>query len=278
MKIGIAGLGLIGGSMAKAYKFYTDNEVFGYDKDEASFKRAVLVGAVDGRLDDHTIGECDVLIVALYPGSAVDFVVKNADKIKKGATVIDCCGVKGNVCKILFETAEKNGFCFYGGHPMAGTQFSGFAAARENLFNGASMIIVPKDTDDIYKLDYVKSLFTAIGFKSITITDAKTHDKMIAYTSQLAHAVSSAYVKSPVSNAHKGFSAGSFKDLTRVAKLNEEMWTELFLENGDFLAQEIDRMAEELKKYSDAIKAKDKEKLYNLLREGSIAKEKSQDN
>ncbi len=275
MKIGIAGLGLIGGSMAKAYKFYTDNKVLGFDKDEAAFKRAVLVGAVDDRLSKDTIGECDVIIVALYPKASVEYVMENAPYIKKGATVIDCCGVKDYVCVSLFEVAEKYGFDFFGGHPMAGTQFSGFKAAKENLFAGASMIIVPKDTDDIYKLDYVKSLFTCIGFKNITVTDSKTHDKMIAYTSQLAHVVSSAYVKSPVSDVHKGFSAGSFKDLTRVAKLNEEMWTELFMENAQFLTDEIDRMAEELKKYSDAIKTKDKEKLYNLLKEGSIAKEKS---
>ncbi len=276
MKIGIAGLGLIGGSMAKAFKFHTENEVYAYDIDEASFKRAVLVGAVDGRLDESTLGECDVIIVALYPDAAVEYVCSNAEYIKKGAVVVDCCGVKQYVCAPCFQAAEKHGFEFYGGHPMAGTQFSGFAHARENLFSGASMIIVPNDTNDIFKLDHVKSIFTSIGFKNITITDAATHDRMIAYTSQLAHVVSNAYVKSPNAQVHKGFSAGSFKDLTRVAKLNETMWTELFMENADFLTEEIDRIADELKKYSDAIKSRDAETLCDLLKEGSIAKENSE--
>lgn len=276
MKIGIAGLGLIGGSMAKAFKFHTENEVYAYDIDEASFKRAVLVGAVDGRLDESTLGECDVIIVALYPDAAVEYVCSNAEYIKKGAVVVDCCGVKQYVCAPCFQAAEKHGFEFYGGHPMAGTQFSGFAHARENLFSGASMIIVPNDTNDIFKLDHVKSIFTSIGFKNITITDAATHDRMIAYTSQLAHVVSNAYVKSPNAQVHKGFSAGSFKDLTRVAKLNETMWTELFLENADFLTEEIDRIADELKKYSDAIKNRDAQTLCDLLKEGSIAKENSE--
>ena len=276
MKIGIAGLGLIGGSMAKAFKFHTDNEVYGFDIDEGSFKRAVLVGAVDGRLDDSTIGDCDLIIAALYPEATVNYICSNASKFKKDAIVVDCCGVKEYVCGPCFKAAEEYGFEYYGGHPMAGTQYSGFANAKENMFAGASMIIVPKNTDDIFKLDKVKSIFTSIGFRNITVTDAKTHDKMIAYTSQLAHVVSNAYVKSPNAQVHKGFSAGSFKDLTRVAKLNENMWTELFLENADFLTEEIDRIADELKKYSDAIKAKDAKTLCELLKEGRIAKEESE--
>lgn len=276
MKIGIAGLGLIGGSMAKAFKFRTENEVYGFDIDEGSFKRAVLVGAVDGRLNDSTIGDCDLIIVALYPEATVNYICSNASKFKKDAIVVDCCGVKEYVCGPCFKAAEEYGFEYYGGHPMAGTQYSGFANAKENMFAGASMIIVPKNTDDIFKLDKVKSIFTSIGFRNITVTDAKTHDKMIAYTSQLAHVVSNAYVKSPNAQVHKGFSAGSFKDLTRVAKLNENMWTELFLENADFLTKEIDRIADELKKYSDAIKAKDAKTLCELLKEGRIAKEESE--
>jgi len=186
---------------------------------------------------------------------------------------MDCCGTKEKVCTAGFALADKYGFTFVGGHPMAGTQYSGFANAKENMFAGASMIIVPGNTDDIFKLDKVKRIFTSIGFRNITVTDAKTHDRMIAYTSQLAHVVSNAYVKSPNAQVHKGFSAGSFKDLTRVAKLNETMWTELFMENKEFLTHEIDTIAEELKKYSDAIKNDDSDTLCALLREGRIAKE-----
>lgn len=273
MKIGIAGLGLIGGSMARAFKFYTDNIVYGFDIDVSSVKRARLVCAIDDELTDENVSDCDVVIVALYPKDTVEYIEKYASKFKKGAKVIDCCGVKQFVCEPCFKLAEENGFHYYGGHPMAGTQFSGFKNAKETMFKNASMIIVPKNTDSISELEEVKKIFTSIGFSNVTITDAKTHDKMIAYTSQLAHVVSNAYVKSPNSKVHKGFSAGSFKDLTRVAKLNSEMWTELFLENSEFLAEEIDAIADELKKYSNAIKTNDEKTLKALLDEGCKMKE-----
>ncbi len=273
MTVGVVGLGLIGGSVAKAFKYYTKSIVYGYDLSEDAYKKALLVGAVDERLSEDTIGRCDVVIVALYPDAAVKYIAHHASRFKKDALVVDCCGVKQYVCEPCFELAKEHGFCFYGGHPMAGTQFSGFEYSRENLFGGASMIIVPPNDAEQKNLDFVGELFKSIGFKTITVTDAATHDKMIAYTSQLAHVVSNAYVKSPNAQLHSGFSAGSFKDLTRVAKLNETMWTELFMENKEFLAGEIDRIAEELKKYSDAIKNDDADTLCALLKEGRIAKE-----
>lgn len=277
MTIGIVGLGLIGGSMAKAFKFYTDNTVLAFDRDVSAIKRAKLVCATDDELTDENIGTCDVIIIALYPQATVDFVLNKGALFKKGALVFDCCGIKRPICAACFEAAEKYGFEFYGGHPMAGTQFSGFKNARETMFKNASMIIVPRSADDIYKLESIKEIFTPIGFKTITVTDADTHDRIISYTSQLAHVVSNAYVKSPSAKVHRGFSAGSFKDLTRVAKLNEDMWTELFMKNGDFLANEIDRIADEMKKYSAAIKNNDAAALKALLKEGNEAKELSQD-
>lgn len=275
MKIGIAGLGLIGGSMARAFKFYTDNEVYGFDIDESSIKRAKLICSIDDEITEENISDLDIVIVALYPKATLQYIKENAPKFKKGAKVIDCCGVKQSLCDICFKLAKENGFCYYGGHPMAGTQFSGFKNAKETMFKNASMIIVPKNTDDISELEEIKKIFTSIGFSNITVTNAETHDRIIAYTSQLAHVVSNAYVKSPNSKVHKGFSAGSFKDLTRVAKLNSEMWTELFLENGEFLAEEIDRIADNLKKYSTAIKNKDAKALNALLDEGCRMKAES---
>lgn len=276
MKVGVVGLGLIGGSMAKAFKYHTQSIVYGYDLNDDAYRKALLVGAADGFLSEEALGECDVVIVALYPDAAIEYITYNKDRFKKGAIVIDCCGVKQYVCKPCFELAKECGFEFYGGHPMAGTQFSGFEYSRENMFSGASMIIVPPGDADSDRLEYVGQLFKNIGFKVINVTDAATHDRMIAYTSQLAHVVSNAYVKSPNAQVHKGFSAGSFKDLTRVAKLNETMWTELFLENASFLTDEIDHIAEELQKYSKAIKEKDAARLCELLREGRIAKEQSE--
>ena len=274
MTIGIVGLGLIGGSLAKAFKFNTNHTVLACDIDEVSYKRAVLVNAVDGKLSDENIGECDFLFVALYPEATVNYMKEKAPLIKREAIVIDCCGVKEYVCAPLFELAEKYGFNYIGGHPMAGRQFSGFRYAEVNLFNGACMILVPKPGEDINLLEKVKKCLIGAGFRHITVTTAEKHDEIIAYTSQLAHVVSNAYVKSPRAEAHKGFSAGSYKDLTRVAKLSEKMWTELLLENRGNLVSELDFMIDSLTEYRDALVENDAEKLCTLLSEGRCRKER----
>ncbi len=273
MKIAVAGLGLIGGSLAKGFSSLDDAEVLGYDIDSSTVARSKLVGAIDCELTDENISDCEYIFIALYPRATVEFLENFAKKISRDAVVVDCAGTKREVCEKCFEVAKKHGFKFIGGHPMAGTQFSGFKYSRASMFDKASMILVPDKDEKIEVLEKVKKLLVKIGFKSVTITNAQEHDKIIAYTSQLAHVVSNAYVKSPNAKVHKGFSAGSYKDLTRVAKLNSDMWTELFLENGDNLAFEIDLLVENLKKYSDAIKEKNREKLCALLQEGTQIKE-----
>ncbi len=274
MTIGIVGLGLIGGSLAKAFKFNTDYTVLAYDIDEVSYKRAVLVNAVDGRLEKSNIGECDFIFIALYPKATVEYMEEHAEFIKRGTIVIDCCGVKEFVCSSLFELAAKHGFDYVGGHPMAGKQFSGFRYASEKLFDDACMILVPKPGEDINLLERIKKCLMRAGFGHITVTSAEKHDEIIAYTSQLAHVVSNAFVKSPRAEAHKGFSAGSYKDLTRVAKLSENMWTELFLENRGNLVSELDFIIDSLTEYRDALVENDGEKLKTLLREGRCRKER----
>lgn len=273
MKIAVAGLGLIGGSLAKGFSNLDGTVVFGYDIDGATVARSKLVGAINCELTRENIAECDYIFIALYPNATVEFLESYAKNISKNTVVVDCAGIKREVCEKCFSLAKKNGFKFIGGHPMAGTQFSGFKYSRASMFDKASMILVPQKDEKIEVLENVKKLLVMIGFKSVTITSADEHDKIIAYTSQLAHVVSNAYVKSPNARVHKGFSAGSYKDLTRVAKLNSDMWTELFLENGDNLTFEIDLLIENLKKYSDAIKEKNREKLCDLLKEGTRIKE-----
>lgn len=274
MTIGIVGLGLIGGSLARAFKFNTDYTVLAHDINEVSFKRAVLVNAVDGHLSEENIGECDFIFLALYPQATLEYMEKNAHLIKRGAIVLDCCGVKECVCPPLFELAGKFGFHYVGGHPMAGRQFSGFRYADENLFRGACMILVPKKGEDIALLEKVKKCLSKAGFKHVTVTSAERHDEIIAYTSQLAHVVSNAFVKSPRAEAHKGFSAGSYRDLTRVAKLSEGMWTELFLENRGNLISELDFIIDSLTEYRDALVENDAPRLRALLREGRERKER----
>ncbi len=273
MKIAVVGLGLIGGSLAKAFKNCDDTCVLGYDIDEATLLRAKLEGAMDDTLTRDNIGECEYIFISLYPGATVKFLKEFADDISKTAVVVDCAGVKRSVCEAGFKIARKHGFRYIGGHPMAGTQFSGFKYSRATMFDKASMILVPDKDEKLEVLEGLKALLTNIGFKSVTITTAKEHDRIIAYTSQLAHVVSNAYVKSPSSRVHKGFSAGSYRDLTRVARLNSAMWAELFLENKENIVFEIDGLIERLKEYSDAIKAEDFGELERLLKDGTIIKE-----
>lgn len=272
MKVGIVGLGLIGGSMAKAFN-EAGNEVFAFDTDKSVLGIARLSDTVKGELNEKTIPSCELIIIALYPAACVKWLEDNAKLISQKTLVIDCAGVKRVVCEPCFNIAKKHGFTFVGGHPMAGTQFSGYKHSRANLFSGASMIVVPPKGYDINLLDRVKTALSPAGFAKLTVTSDEEHDAMIAFTSQLAHVVSSAYAKSPTALRHKGFSAGSYKDMTRVARLNEDMWTELFLENADKLGDEIGRLITELSAYKKAIDSGDEKTLHELLAEGRRCKE-----
>lgn len=267
MEIGIVGLGLIGGSLAKAISQNTDHTVYGTDLSEQVVKKAVLVNAIEQQLTDDLLPQCDIVIVALYPQATIEYVKEHAHLFRKESIVVDCGGIKKLVCDTLIPLAEENGFLFVGGHPMAGLEHSGFTYAKKSLFNNASMIFTPTK-GPIESMEKLKELFTSIGFTNIEISTAEEHDRKIAFTSQLAHVVSNAYIKSPTALEHSGFSAGSYKDLTRVAKLNEVMWTELFLENADNLAAEIDTLIGNLQQYSTAIRERDAETLCALLKNG----------
>jgi prephenate dehydrogenase len=272
MIIGIIGLGLIGGSFAKAYKT-AGHTIYAEEIDQSILDFAILSGVVDAPLDIDAIGRCDLILIALYPQAAIDFLNKTAQHIPPGATVIDCCGTKKNICAAGFQAAAQYRFSFVGGHPMAGVEKSGFKNSKANLFKGASMIIVPPVNDDIVFLENIKRLLAPAEFGRLTVTTAEKHDAMIAFTSQMAHLVSNAFIKSPTVLEHKGFSAGSYKDLTRVAWLNERMWAELFLENKENLLHELDLFLASLKEYRDALQKEDSQKLKSLLLDGKRLKE-----
>lgn len=272
MNIGIIGLGLIGGSLAKSIKSATAHEVYAIDIDKETMMFARMCGAIDGTLDESTIGECDIILLALNPGAATKWVKDNAALIKKSATAIDMCGVKRVICADLAAIAKENGFHYIGGHPMAGKERGGFVNACDDLFQGASMILTPDEYTDITMLETIKALFTDIGFAHLTFATPDEHDRIIAYTSQLAHITSSAYVKSPTAQQRRGFSAGSFKDMTRVARLDENMWTELFLANSDHLSAELEVLIANLNEYLTALKENDAETLRALLKDGKEKK------
>lgn len=278
MKVGIVGLGLIGGSIAKAYREFANVSgeeiiIYGYNRSESITDFAILQGVLDGKLDETTIPLCDLIFIGLYPVSTIEYMEKIAPMVNKDAFVMDLCGTKQQVCAAGFALADKYGYTFVGAHPMAGTHFSGYKYSKANMFKGAPMVIVPPRFDDIALFDKIKRMLSPAGFGKYSFTTAEEHDKMIAFTSQLAHVVSNAYVKSPTAKNHKGFSAGSYKDMTRVAWLNENMWTELFFENKEPLLFEIDGIINSLTEYKDALESGDREKMREILREGRIAKE-----
>lgn len=273
MKIGIIGLGLMGGSLAKAISFGTEHTVWGTNRSREAIQKALFVGAIQKELTKEDLKECDLVIVSLYPEATIDYIKENAKLFKKGAIVMDISGVKRYVCDALYDTAKENGFVFIGAHPMAGLHLSGFEHSTAKIFNNSSMILTPYEDTPWGYINTVKELFLKIGFTNIQMSTPDEHDKIIAFTSQLAHVVSNAYVKSPNALIHKGFSAGSYKDLTRVAYLNENMWSELFLENRDNLINEIDSIVNNLVQYKEALENNDREKLTELLRDGKILKE-----
>ena len=267
--IGVIGLGLMGASLCKALGA-CGHRILGRDTDEHVQKYALLTGTVQEELTDDLVGACDYLFLAVYPGAAVETLGQLAPLIRKDAVVCDLCGVKRAAC---FRRAAEYGFTFIGGHPMAGKQFSGIKYADGELFRNATMILVPREKEDLFLVSRLSELLRETGFRSVTITTADKHDEMIAFTSQLAHVVSNAYIKSPTAAEHLSFSAGSYRDLTRVAKLNETMWTELFLDNAEHLGFELDCLIRSLQEYRDAIAAGDAQTLCRLLREGRERKE-----
>ena len=272
MKIGIIGLGLIGGSLARAYA-KAGHTVYACEKDSDMLAFAQLSGAVDSALDTDNVSQCDLFLLAIYPEASATWLQNNAPQIQKDALVIDCCGTKADICARCFPIAKQYGFTFVGGHPMAGSHNSGFKYSRSNLFQGAPMVLVPDRFDDIALLQRVKDALEPCRFGSFSVTTADDHDRMIAFTSQMPHIVSNAYIKSPTATEHKGFSAGSYKDLTRVAWLNPQMWAELFLENKQNILNELDFYIDSLCAYRDAIATENKNDLIALLDEGRKRKE-----
>ena len=273
MIVGIIGLGLIGGSLAKAFCRSKDVTVLGWDTNRSIVEFAQIAEAIQAPLTEENLNTVDLLLLATYPEAVVEHMERLAPKLSKHTMVIDCAGTKEKVCKAVFPLAEQYGFRFLGGHPMAGTHNSGFKYSREDLFDGAPMVLVPPNFYDIRLLDEAKKMLAPVGFGRVSITTAADHDKRIAYTSQLAHVVSNAYVKSPTAREHAGFSAGSYKDLTRVAWLNPDMWAELFLENKEHLLFELNTIIENLTEYKTAMEQDDFSTLRQLLDDGRRIKE-----
>lgn len=274
MNIAVVGLGLIGGSLCKSLKKHTFHHIMGIDSDKETIRKALEQNAIDEEIGEERLNEANLTIVCLYPEAICEFVRKNADNFKKGSIITDTCGVKKTIVERCTPILEEKGILFIGTHPMAGREFSGFDYSLDNLFDGASFIITPSGNTPQIAVDLLSTLACSIGFGKAVVSTPEIHDQVIAYTSQLAHVVSNAYVKSPSVNSFNGFSAGSFMDLTRVAKLNEDMWTSLFMCNRNALLNELDQIISNITEYRDAIRDGDSGRLRGLLRDGRILKEK----
>ena len=268
MNVAIVGLGLIGGSMAKSIKNRTSHTVWGIDLNAETMTMARMCGAIDAPLTEENLPQADLILVAIRPGAAIEWVRQHAPQIAKSAILVDLCGVKRTVVAAIAPIAEERGFSYIGGHPMAGKERGGFTASAEDLYVGASMILTPDKRTDMRLLETLKAFFLDVGFAGLTFSTPEEHDRIIAFTSQLAHIASSAYVKSPEAQRRRGFSAGSFQDMTGVARLDEDMWTELFLADADYLTGELEVLVQHLNEYLDALKNRDAEQLRALLRDG----------
>ncbi len=271
--VSVAGLGLIGASMAKAITQYVGCTVYGWNRTKSVTEKAIADGTITGELTDEVFAKTDLLIVGLFPQASVDYILGSIPKLKKGAIIVDIVGVKSSVIEAVESACASAGVTFIGGHPMAGLEVAGYDNAFADLYKNASMILVPTATSNDEQMHQMSEFFTKMGFGRIMICSKEEHDAMIAYTSQLAHVVSNSFVKSPGCAKHKGFSAGSYKDMTRVATLNEHMWAELFLLNKKALVTEIDILIENIQNMRNAIENADEEKLIAILKEGRERKD-----
>ncbi len=269
MNIGIIGLGLIGASLAETVHAHTSDIVFGRDIDPDTMRAALGSGTVDAELTDERLSACDLLVISLYPRAARTVLGEIAPRLRKGCIVVDCCGIKRAICAEGKDLAARYGFTFIGGHPMAGRECWGYESAKGDLYRGASMILTPDPDEDEAVVSRLSDYFLALGFGRITRVSAEEHDAVIACTSQLAHVLSSAYIRSETAARHEGLSAGSFRDMTRVAALNDRMWSEIFLDNKDFLLSEIDGLIAHLDDYRRAIAADDREAIAAMMRDST---------
>ena len=272
MKIGIIGLGLIGGSLGRTIVNRTEHKVYAFDISKKAMLDGKLLSAYHYELNKENVRDMDILFLSLYPEALENALNEYCPLLKDGCLVADCCGNKRRVVKQMKElSVVYPRLDFISTHPMAGREFSGVSHSTATLFDRASMILVPVKAD-LKKVAFLKSFSLEIGFGTVVITTAEKHDEIIAFTSQLAHLVSSSYIKSETAAQFMGFSAGSFRDMTRVARLSPEMWAQLTVDNADFLANEIDSIVKSLLEYKNALVKRDKSEMKALLADGNEKK------
>ncbi|MBQ4110538.1 MAG: prephenate dehydrogenase [Clostridia bacterium] len=277
--VGIVGFGLIGGSMGAALKKNSDIKIIAIDKDESVVDYAVKNGMADeGSVNpSEALPKCDVVFIALYPELTKTFIKENKDVFKKGSVVSDLCGIKSEIVSFVNSLGDVN-FRFVGAHPMAGKEINGVTAADDVLYQGASLLITPDEKTDRNAVEIIRRLGEIAGFGRIVEASPKRHDEIITYTSQLPHVMSVAYVLQNTFDKCDGFYAGSFEDMARVAKINENLWSELFALNRDTLNKQIDEYVSALLTLKEQIGRGDYEILKETLKKSRELKEWKDEN
>ncbi len=273
-KIVVVGLGLIGGSIAKALKYATDHLVLGMDVNEETLLDACSCGAIDGKAGIEDIRAADIVYLCLYPEAALEFAKTWGPTLKDGCILTDTCGIKGEICSGMKALQGTGKYQFVAGHPMAGKELSGFSASDAGIFLGASYLIAPCDAPQ-WAVDKITVFALAMGFGQVVMTTPEQHDRVIAFTSQLPHVLACSYVMSPRCREHKGFSAGSYRDVSRVANINDELWSRLFLDNRDDLLLEIEELIKNINAFHSALEERDEEELRRLLRTAARIKQEA---
>lgn len=272
MNILICGLGLIGASLAKTLKKNTNHTVLGWNRTESVTEKALRDGVIDKTGDiDFLMAEADITFVNFYPEAIVPFILEHKNSFKKDSVVTDSCGIKTKICRAMEK--EKLDFYFIGAHPMAGREVGGYDNSLDNLYDKASFIVTPVDGTPRNKVDALVGLAESMGFARTVVTTPEHHDEMIAFTSQIAHVLACSYVLSPLAPSHAGYSAGSYRDVSRVARINADMWADLFIDNKEALVKEIDDLVSNLMQFKYNIVNEDSPALKDLMNRANKIKE-----
>ena len=272
MKVLICGLGLIGASLAKTLKKNTTYTVLGWNRTPSVTEKALRDGVIDRTGDiDELMSDADITFVNFYPDAIVPFILDHKNSFKKDSIVTDSCGIKTKICKELEH--EKLNFYYVGAHPMAGREVGGYDNSQDTLFDKASFIVTPYENTPRNKVDALVGLAQDMKFARTVVTTPEHHDEMIAFTSQIAHVLACSYVLSPLAPMHPGYSAGSYRDVSRVARINAEMWSDLFIDNKDALVREVDDLVSNLMKFKYNIINEDRQALCDLMNKANSIKE-----
>lgn len=273
--VGVVGLGLMGGSFAKAVRGFQDCRVLGLDSSDTVLAGALADGTIDEALAPCEAGKLlaksDVAVIALYPAAAVRFIEEHGAECGKGGVLTDLVGVKAGMLRAARAHVAKDA-AFVGGHPMAGRERSGYAAATADLFMGCNYVLIEEPDTDGAALSLLEKMARHLGAGRITLSTVERHDRMIAYTSQMAHVLAAAVALHPDFLSSIGFQGGSFADITRVATLNEAMWSELFLENKEALSGALRALEEGIAGMRGDIERGDAEALRKRMRDSSSRK------